>query len=182
MLEILVFVLGSFGIFLLSLRSLTKPHSHGFPRFFAFEAILGMVVLNAPFWFVQPFSFLQIVSWALLLDSAFLAMHAFYTLHKLGKPDASIQDTSRLVIEKTTHLVTDGPYRLIRHPLYASLLCFAWGVFLKQISLLSGLLLILTSLALYLTAWYEEGENLNNFGEAYTQYMQHTKRFIPFLF
>ena len=111
-----------------------------------------------------------------------MAVHAFYTLHMFGQADASIEDASRLGLEKTTHLVTNGPYRYIRHPLYASLLCFALGVFMKQIGLKSILLLILVSLALYLTAQFEERENRHNFGEGYAEYMQLTRRFIPFLF
>jgi len=182
MLELVVFLLGSLGFVLLSSHALTKPHSHGFPRFFAFEAILGLVVLNTAFWFVEPLSLAQIASWALLLNSAFLAVHAFWVLRQYGKPDKSIQDTSRLALEKTTHLVTGGPYRFIRHPMYASLMCFTWGVFLKQISLLSGLLVILASLALYTTAIFEERENLRNFGNQYVEYMHRTRRFIPFLF
>ena len=182
MLRLIIFLLGSAGFVLLSFHSLYKPRSHGFPRFFAFEAILGLVVLNAPVWFVRPFSLPQLVSWALLLISGFLAIHAFYVLRRFGLPDASIQDANRLALEKTTRLVSEGAYRFIRHPLYVSLLCLAWGVFLKQVSSFAGLLVILASLALYLTALLEEQENLQFFGAAYAEYMRHTKRFIPFLF
>ena len=177
-----IFLVGSLGFVLLSSHTLTKPLNHGFPRFFAFEAILGLVVLNAPFWFVQPLSMAQIVSWALLLNSALLVINAFWVLRQFGKPDKSIQDASRLALEKTTHLVTEGPYRFIRHPMYASLLCFTWGVFLKHITLLSGLLTILASLALFTSAIFEERENMHNFGNEYVDYMHCTRRFIPFLF
>ena len=180
--ELVIFLLGLLGFVILSLHTLIKPNSHGFPRFFAFEAILGLVVLNAPVWFVQPFSLPQLVSWALLLVSAFLAVHAFRVLRQFGKPDRSIQDATRLTLEKTTRLVIEGPYHFIRHPMYASLLCLAWGVFLKQITLLSGLLVILASLALYATAILEEKENLRIFGNEYAAYMQRTRRFIPFVF
>jgi protein-S-isoprenylcysteine O-methyltransferase Ste14 len=181
-LELVIFLLGSLGFVILSLHSLSKPNSHGFPRFFAFEAVLGLVVLNAPGWFVQPFSIPQLVSWALLLLSAFLAAYAFKILRQFGKPEQSIRDATRLTFEKTTRLVTEGPYHFIRHPMYASLLCLAWGVFLKQITLLSGLLVILASVALYSTAILEENENLRIFGNEYAAYMQHTRRFIPFVF
>ncbi len=179
---LIIFLLGSLGLVFLSSHTLTKPLSHGFPRFFAFEVILGLVGLNVPFWFVKPFSSAQIVSWALLLVSAFLAIHAFWVLRQFGKPDKSIQDTNRLTLEKTTRLVTEGPYNLIRHPMYTSLACLAWGVFLKHISLLSGVLGILASMMLYITAIFEERENLHNFGDEYIEYIQRTKRFIPFLF
>ena len=178
----IIFILGSIGFAILSYRAFYNPLSHGLPRFFAFEAILGLVVANAPVWFATPFSPVQIVSWVLLLTSAFLAIHAFRVLNNFGKPDKSIQDTSRLALEKTTHLVREGAYRFIRHPMYASLLCFAWGAFFKQITPLSMLLVALASLALVTTAILEERENLRNFGDEYADYMKGTKRFIPFIF
>lgn len=182
MIETVIFLIGSFGIFLFSRSSLTKPYSHAFPRVFAFESLLGLLVLNASKWLVQPLSLPQIVSWALLLDSTLLAVHSFWSLHRYGAPSQAIQDESRFAFEKTTRLVKQGPYQFIRHPMYASLLCLAWGVFLKQINLLSGLLAILVSLTFFLTAVYEEKENLSIFGDEYRVYMQQTKRFIPFVF
>jgi protein-S-isoprenylcysteine O-methyltransferase Ste14 len=179
---IIIFLFGSLGFIYLSRKSLTNPSSHGFPRFLAFEGILGLVVLNAPAWFEEPFSLTQIISWVLLLISAYLAIHAFWLLRKYGKPDRAIQDSSRIAFEKTTHLVTRGPYKLIRHPLYASLLYLAWGIFLKQTSSLSIALAVLISLTLYLTAVYEERENLRIFGDEYAHYIRQTKRFIPYLF
>lgn len=182
MLELVVFLLGSLGIIVLSRRFFNQPYSHGFPRFFAFEAILGLVVLNARKWLIQPLSMPQVVSWILLLAGTLLVSSSVWALHKYGAADSSMQDSGRLSFEKTTTLVNRGPYRLIRHPMYTSLLCLAWGVFLKQVNLLSALLAFLASLALFLMAVYEERENLQIFGEEYVVYMQHTKRFIPFLF
>lgn len=179
---LIIFVVGSIGFIILTLRAVKSPLSHGLPRFFAFEAILGLVVLNAPGWWIQPFSLRQIVSWTLLLDSIFLSVHAIWVLRRYGKPDESIRDTGRLAFEKTTRLVTQGPYRFIRHPMYASLLCLVWGIFLKRVNLVSALLVLIASLTLFLTALYEEQENLGVFGDEYAIYMQQTKRFIPFVF
>lgn len=182
MLNLILFLIGSLGFITLSRHSLTKPNSHGFPRFFAFEAILGLVILNAPVWFVNPYSLPQLVSWLFLLVSALLVVKTLWILRQFGKPDKSIQDNNRLGFEKTTRLVTEGPYRFIRHPLYVSLLSLAWGIFLKQLTILSALLVALASLALYITAVLEESENLRIFGKEYLVYMHKTKRFIPFLF
>ena len=182
MIELIIFGLGSVGVIYLSRQSLSIPYSHGLPRFFAFEALLGLVVLNAHRWFYQPFSLPQIVSWALLLDALALVIHSIWTLRTYGEVNRNIQDASRLTFEKTTRLVTRGPYQFIRHPMYASLILLAWGVFLKEISLMSGTLVLLVNLALFLTAIYEERENVRFFGEEYTAYMHKTKRFIPFIF
>jgi len=178
----IVFVGFSAGIVLLSWRSFRDRRSHGFYRFFAFEAILALILLNVEFWFQQPFSVRQILSWSLLLLSLFLAVHGFRLLRRIGKPDASIDDPRRLSIEKTTQLIKVGAYRYIRHPLYASLLYLAWGVFLKHPSLLGAGLGIIATLALYLTARAEEAENLEHFGPAYAEYMGQTKMFIPLIF
>jgi protein-S-isoprenylcysteine O-methyltransferase Ste14 len=177
-----IFIAGTLSLAVLSRGSFINQGSHGFPRFFAFEAILGLVVLNASAWFHQPFSLLQWVSWVLLLVSAFLVLSGIWALRRFGAPDRSIRDTSRISIEKTTRLVTVGPYRIIRHPMYASLLFLAWGIFLKRVNLVSFLLAMVASLALFLTAVYEERENLRNFGDEYSEYMRHTRRFVPYLF
>jgi protein-S-isoprenylcysteine O-methyltransferase Ste14 len=182
MLELVIFSLGSLGFIFLSRRALKEHHLYGFPGFFAFEAILGLVVLNGGMWFTQPFSLPQLVSWLLLLGSVYLAIDSLRVLHAYGVLDRSIQDAGQLAFEKTTHLVIAGPYRLIRHPLYTSLLFLTWGVALKQINLVSIMLSLIASLALFLTAVYEERENLSKFGDEYVIYMQHTKRFIPIVF
>ena len=182
MLELAIFLLGSLGFIFLSRRALKEHHLYGFPRFFAFEAILGLVVLNGGDWFTRPFSLPQLLSWLLLIVSIFLALFSFRALRAYGAPDSSTKDAGKLGFEKTTHLVTEGPFRLIRHPLYTSLLFLAWGVALKQINLVSIILAIIASLALFLTAVYEERENLIKFGDEYAGYVQHSKRFIPYIF
>jgi len=177
-----VFLIASAGIVYISRRSLITWRSHGFFRFFAFEAILALILLNAGVWFRHPFSVRQIASWSLLLASLLLAIHAFIVLSRTGKPDRGIHDSKRLGMEKTTRLVTTGAYRHIRHPLYSSLLLFACGAFLKQPSLLAALLAGITTIALYATARVEERENVDNFGAEYAEYMQHTRIFIPLIF
>jgi protein-S-isoprenylcysteine O-methyltransferase Ste14 len=177
-----VFLVFSAGIVMLSWRNLRDRRSHGFYRFFAFEAILALILLNVGFWFQQPFSFRQMVSWFLLSLSLFLAIHGFTLLRRIGKPDGDIQDPRRLNIEKTTQLVKVGAYRYIRHPLYASLLCLAWGAFLKHPSMPGGVLGVIATLSLYATSRVEEAENLERFGPAYAEYMEQTRMFIPFVF
>jgi len=162
------------GITLLSWASLRNPHSHGFFRFFAFESILALILLNLEHWFRTPLSVPQIVSWFSLLGSLVLALHGFYLLRVIGRPKGGI--------EKTTALVMVGAYKYIRHPLYASLLLLGWGAYLKNPSLFSALLVLATSAFLIATARVEEVENLEKFGADYAVYMKTTKMFIPFLF
>ncbi len=182
MTRLLVFAVVSVYFIYVSRKSLFRPRSHGFYRFFAWECILALVLLNVPHWTTNPFSFHQLISWLLLLISIFLVVHGVHLLKVIGKPSQSRPDAELLAFEKTTYLVTVGAYKYIRHPLYSSLLFLAWGAFLKHPSLL-GLVLVLTaSFFLVLTAMKDESECLQHFGNAYQTYMLGTKRFIPFLF
>jgi protein-S-isoprenylcysteine O-methyltransferase Ste14 len=173
--------LGTVALVLLSRRCLFQPRTHGFYRFFAFESILLLLAINIQYWFADPLSGLQIASWILLFFSAFLAAHAFWLFHSVGQPSRSPAAGPDLPFEQTTRLVTIGAYRYIRHPMYASLLCLAWGIFLKHVTLSTTILVILASLALYVTARVEENENIKHFGQSYLQFIEKTKRFIPFL-
>ncbi|HOI49469.1 MAG TPA: hypothetical protein PK167_09205, partial [Prolixibacteraceae bacterium] len=57
---------------LISRRSLLKTGSHGFYRFWAWECILGLLVVNIRFWFIHPLALHQLVSWILLVWSLVL--------------------------------------------------------------------------------------------------------------
>lgn len=165
----------------MSWRSLARPRSHGFFRFFAFEAVLCLVVLNAPCWFCRPGAPAQILSWALLAISCALALHGFHLLRARGHPTAPVPGSPTYRIEHTTTLVTVGAYRYIRHPLYASVLFGAWGVVLKALAPSSVALGLAATAFLVATAKAEEAENLVRFGDAYRDYMTRTRRFVPFV-
>ena len=171
---LLLFLILSIPLTAYSWPFLRRPPSHGFYRFFAFEACLALILLNAPAWFTNPFTPLQLLSWLLLILSAALAVHGVWLLLSLGRPTTGI--------ETTTQLVRQGAYRYIRHPLYASLLFLGWGAFLKEISPWSAALVLVATVALYATAKAEERENLDKFGESYAAYIQETRMFIPYIF
>ncbi len=182
MLEPSLFLIASLGLTWVSRASLRHPGSHGFYRFFAWELLLALFVLNVRKWFYRPFTPHQLVSWLLLLVSLFLVLQGVDLLRHRGKPDARREDASLLGMEKTTALVTSGAYAYIRHPLYSSLLFLGWGVFFKSPSWPGGLLALAATLSLILTARAEEAENLRYFGPAYAEYRGRTKMFLPYLF
>jgi protein-S-isoprenylcysteine O-methyltransferase Ste14 len=175
-------VLGTVGLVWVSRAALRHPGSHGVFRFLAWEAILIGAVLNLDVWFKDPFSWHQILSWVLLTACIWPVVHGAWTLHRQGRLDRDRSDPSLVGIEKTTELVTSGAYRFIRHPLYCSLLLLAWGVFFKRPDWIGGVLAVLASLFLVLTAKIEETENIEFFGLAYALYMGRSRMFIPYLF
>jgi protein-S-isoprenylcysteine O-methyltransferase Ste14 len=167
----------------ISWKSLHNPHSHGFYRFFAWEAILALFLLNAKFWFDKPFVWNQMIAWSLLVLSLIPLALGIHSLRTLGKPVKQREgDPSLLAFEKTTKLVTSGIYRYIRHPLYSSLLLLALGIFFKAPSLPGFLLTVTATFFLIATAQADERECTQCFGAPYQQYMQKTKRFVPYIF
>ena len=180
--ELIIFLLGTAFFVRVSWHSLRKPLSHGFYRFFAWECMLALVLVNFPMWSVAPFSPRQIVSWSLLAISAALAIHAVRLLRRIGQPSGARGDSELMGFERTSNLVTDGAYRYIRHPMYAALLFLTWGALLKDVSPASGALAGAASIALVLTALRDEAECSAYFGLAYADYMKTSKRFVPFLF
>ena len=77
MLRVALFFIVSAAILLLSWRSLRDLRTHGFYRFFGFEMLLALILLNAPVWFLDPFSARQIAAWLLGAISIGLAIEGF---------------------------------------------------------------------------------------------------------
>ena len=181
MLSKVVFIAGSVAIAWTSRASLSHPRSHGFPRFFAFEAILALIVINATHWFTSPLATQQIVSWLLLALSIVLVVWGFALLRRSGKPASPSEKSPMFQWENTEMLVTTGIYRYIRHPMYSSLLFLAWGALLKSVTPGTLTLTGIATLTLVVTAKVEEAEDLVRFGEEYRNYMLRTRLFVPFL-
>jgi len=181
--RVAIFLAASVAIFQLSRRSLKDLRAHGFYRFFAFECLSALILLNAPVWFRRPFTARQLVSWFLGAASIGLAIEGFRLLRMIGRPVPTAAQNANLPFENTTMLVTVGVYRFIRHPLYASLLALVWCAYLKNpLAIGSTVLALIASGFLLATVVAEEGQNIASFGGAYAAYMKRTRRFVPFLF
>jgi protein-S-isoprenylcysteine O-methyltransferase Ste14 len=155
--------------------SLRQKRYHAIARFFSFESIVLMVILNLKYWFVNPFSPIQIVSWLFLAGCIPIAVVGFAILAHHGKPNGIVE------FENTSKLVTTNLYGYIRHPLYCSLMVLGMGIFLKKVELVQMILVIVNTIALYLTCIIEEKEMIHKFGNEYREYMKKTKMFIPFV-
>ncbi|MBK7407257.1 MAG: isoprenylcysteine carboxylmethyltransferase family protein [Saprospirales bacterium] len=172
---------GSIPLIILSWRALKDPQSHGFYRFFLWEAILGLFLLNYSHWFFNPFAWNQLLSWLFLFFSLYLVLDAVWQLRKARKPDEQRNDPTLYTFEATTALVEKGVFRYIRHPMYSSLLFLAWGIALKDPGIYPLLLALLAGLCGWLTCRQEEKEDIAFFGKAYLDYKQRTKWLIPFV-
>jgi protein-S-isoprenylcysteine O-methyltransferase Ste14 len=180
--QIALFVAVSAALLYVSRGALRRRGSHGFYRFFAWECMLALILLNLPVWHVDPLAPHQLASWLLLALSAWLPVHAWRRLQAAVRPGAARDDDAALLgFEKTDSLVTDGAFRYIRHPMYTALMLLAWGACLKDIGGPGLALALAATVLLVLTALSDERECIAHFGDAYRAYMRGTRRFVPFL-
>lgn len=173
--QLIALIAGTIFIILFSwFVSLRERRYHGIPRFFAFEGLLLLGLLQSPVWFKDPFTITQIFSWLLFIISIYYAFTALSLFQRHGKPGRNF--------ENTTQLVTTGLYHYIRHPMYGSLFILGLGMFLKSITWQSFILIIIITVALFITCKVEEKEMLKKFGDEYKVYISKTKMFIPYLY
>jgi len=94
---------------------------------------------------------------------------------------AAMGDTWRMGINRKekTSLVTRGPYRFVRHPIYLFQVVMLVGVFFLLPTLLSLILLVIHLLCLLIKAVDEESYLLNIHGEEYGKYLSRTGRLLP---
>ena len=77
-------------------------------------------------------------------------------------------------------LVTHGPYRRVRHPMYSVFYLYMIGLLLLTSNwLIGGLLLLGLTLVLVTRLQREEAVMIEKFGDHYREYMKRTGRFLP---
>jgi protein-S-isoprenylcysteine O-methyltransferase Ste14 len=77
-------------------------------------------------------------------------------------------------------LVTSGPYRRIRHPMYTALIMYELSWVLVSASILFLVYYVITVILMIVRIPKEERMMLENFGEEYRSYMKRTGRLLPY--
>ena len=131
-------------------------------------ALIGLIV-----W---PFGALRfgVVFWIAIIASSALGS---YTLRHNRLGNFNIRPEPKA----NARLITGGPYRLIRHPMYSTLLLAAAAFVVAENSWLKLGLWIALALILATKASYEEQLMSKKFSE-YSAYRARTKRFVPYLY
>ncbi len=128
-------------------------------------SILGWAKLDLPAW-------MQWVGLALGLASLPLI---WWVQSALGSNFSTV-----LHVRDEHTLVTSGPYRWVRHPMYTVLYMNLLAAFLLTENLLiGGVFLLSLTLIVASRVQREEQTMLEKFGEQYRDYMQQTGRFLP---
>lgn len=88
--------------------------------------------------------------------------------------------TLRPDVRPETQLVTAGPYRMIRHPMYTALLLFAGGFVFTPLEPWKAIAWLVLLCALIVKSRIEE-QQLNEAFPEYAAYQNRSWRFVPYL-
>lgn len=119
---------------------------------------------------VQVFSFGTII----IIASIILGLWAILSMRKsrLSMMPEPMADAS---------LITTGPYKLLRHPMYTAVLLFAAGIVMMDYGNYKLIAAILLTVVLLIKLHHEEKMLLNKFPH-YRNYMSSTYKLIPYLY
>lgn len=145
-------------------------------RLFGAAMWLGLIVymLN-PRW--MAWAALPLPAWVRWLGAG-LGIVAVPLLHWMFRSlGHNVTDT--VAIRKNHSLVTDGPYRWVRHPLYTFGVLLFVGFILLTANWFIGLSALLALSLLLARTPIEEAKLIEQFGDEYRNYMRRTGRFLP---
>ncbi|WP_142828517.1 methyltransferase family protein [Planococcus soli] len=142
-------------------------------------ALIGTILAAAFLQELEPFENLVIVSQ--LLGIVLLVLGVF--LRFWGILHLKSQFTRYVTVREGDEIVSTGPYRKLRHPLYTGLLFITLGMalfFSSPIAAALGSGAMIWALLQRIN--YEERLLIEKFGPAYQQWMKERARLIPFIY
>lgn len=114
------------------------------------------------------------VRWTGVVIGMGAALLMYWTLRALGE---NLTDT--VMIRSNAFLVTEGPYRWVRHPFYITAGLVMFAVTLLSANGLIGVTAAIVIALLAIRTPNEEQQLIKRFGDEYRRYMQQTGRFVP---
>src|SRR6185295_3982208 len=140
----------------------------------AVQIVAFSLVWQGRFWLRQPAVWQVVLGGVLLGLAAVLTWTSTRTLGRQWRVDAGLNEDHQLV--------TAGAYRLIRHPIYASMLCMLLGTG----TLLAPWFLFLPAIVLFLVGIeirvrVEDGLLAGRFGDRFDAYRRQVAAYIPYI-
>ncbi len=169
-----VFVVWS-GLVLMLLHPKRKIQWHAsmivaYPEPFLLAAVLYWAMPTA----AESGGVLTMLGAALGISSVGLFIWSFLAYRKVGTGH---------YVDENHHVVTNGPYGLVRHPFYTSaFLCWAGVTFATGNIWIAGLFVLYVIPAYWFYAASEENMMTAALGAQYEDYRRSVPMFIPFLF
>lgn len=132
------------------------------------------LMLKSPFWRMTQFS------WRIAGAIAFLALASLLSWTATRALGSQLRFDAAIGIEHD--LVQSGPYRVLRHPIYGSMLCLLWGIGLvaTPVWLFAAAAVIFVA-GTEIRVQIEDRLLSERFGESFRQYRRSTRAYVPIL-
>jgi protein-S-isoprenylcysteine O-methyltransferase Ste14 len=134
--------------------------------------------LPTPEWLSQPVltvtALLALTGFAVVLCGVGFSIWARLILGENWSGDPSIKQDHTLILH--------GPYRIVRHPIYAGILVALAGSALQHGLLRNFLGVVLCAISLWIKVAVEEHYMVHRFGDQYLRYSRNVSALVPFLF
>lgn len=131
-------------------------------------SLLVLFLLIGP-WFAKEYILLVIESVGI-----FLALWAIWVMNS-SKINIAPRPRSGAV------LITKGPYRLIRHPMYLSIILAFTPIIISHFTIFRFIVLLILSVNLFIKLQFEEGLLIKYFAD-YEEYTTNTRKLIPWIY
>lgn len=143
--------------------------------------LFALAYLIMPLYFLTPwldFARLPLPVWLRWLGAAITC--AGIALFGWAHQALGMNWTAVLALSKEHELVINGPYRMVRHPMYSAFFLVGIGFLLLSANAFIGITYLGTLLWMVLArVSLEEKMMLDRFGDSYRRYMQTTGRLFP---
>ena len=132
--------------------------------YLAYPPLMGWAQVALPFW----------ARWAGLGIMAVMLPLLYWMFSSLGK-----NITPTVITREEHNLVTEGPYKWIRHPLYTFGTINFIGLSLAAANWFILLMMVCAFFTLHARTHIEEAKLLDRFGDEYQKYINSTGRYLP---
>jgi len=161
-------------------EDVSEDRDNGHDKELMFVSSLGMVILPFTYLFTPLLEFADysLPAWVGWIGTAVFAA-ALWLLWR-SHADLGENFSPELKIRDEHSLVTQGVYRHIRHPMYASHILWAVAQALLLQNWMAGPAFLVMSLPLYIVRIPREEKMMEDeFGEEYRKYAERTGRVVP---
>ena len=151
----------------------------GFKIITAIITIIGAVglvlyLLSPPWW---TWTFIPLGEWIQWLGIVIALVPIFFLIWVHRHLDK--QWSIALELREDHKLITTGPYRYVRHPMYLGIFVYTFGLMMISLDMLVILFFAFTIWVNYRRIPREEQMLIEEFGDEYLEYMRRSGRLLP---